>query len=113
MSFHCFYLSFELNTFGVMWKLVNKALMNLMVYFTFLAFKILTLWLSYVDVMLASYKLEISQTMSSWGKLSTLNFLLFELISWSFVYGYSRCEISWESCGIMEFVYVLEKPQDR
>jgi hypothetical protein len=55
-------------------KLVSKALTNLMTHFTFLAFKILTLWLSYVDVMLASYKLEISQTMSSWGKLSTLHF---------------------------------------
>jgi hypothetical protein len=64
-----------------MQKLVSKALMNLMAYFTFLAFKILTLWLSYVDVMLASCKLEITQTMPSWGKLSTLHFLLFELIS--------------------------------
>jgi hypothetical protein len=62
-------------------KLVSKALTNLMAYFTFLAFKILTLWLFYVDVMLASRKLEISQTMLSWGKLSTLHFLLFELIS--------------------------------
>jgi hypothetical protein len=59
-------------------------------------------------VMLASCKLEISPAMPSWGKLSTLHFL-FELLSWSFVYGYSRCEIIWESCGIMEFVYVLEK----
>jgi hypothetical protein len=46
--------------------------------------------------------------MPSWGKLSTLHFL-FELVSWSFIYGYSRCEISWESYKIMEFVYVLEK----
>jgi hypothetical protein len=45
--------------------------MNLTAHFTFLAFKILKLWLSYVNVMLASYKLEISQTMPSWGKLST------------------------------------------
>jgi hypothetical protein len=57
-----------------MWKLVSKALMNLTAHFNFLAFKILTLWLSYVDVMLASCKLEISQTMPSWGKLSTLHF---------------------------------------
>jgi hypothetical protein len=91
-----FYLSFKLNFFGVMWKLVSKALMNLTTHFTFIAFKILTLWLSYVDVMLASCKLVISPTMSSWGKLSTLHFLSFELISWSFVYGYSRCEISWD-----------------
>jgi hypothetical protein len=55
-------------------KLVSKALTNLMAHFTFLIFKILTLWLSYVDVMLASCKLEINQTMSSWGKLSTLHF---------------------------------------
>jgi hypothetical protein len=82
--------------FGVMWKLISKALTNLTAHFTFLAFKILTLWLSYVDVMLASCKLEISPTMPSWGKLSTLHFLSFELISWSFVYGYSRCEISWD-----------------
>jgi hypothetical protein len=59
-------------------------------------------------IMLASCKLETSQTMPSWGKLSTLRFL-FELISWSFIYGYSRCEINWESYEIMEFVYVLEK----
>jgi hypothetical protein len=55
-------------------KLVSKALTNLMAHFTFLAFKILTLWLFYVDIMLASCKLEISQTMPSWGKLSTLHF---------------------------------------
>jgi hypothetical protein len=61
-------------------KLVSKALMNLMAHFTFLAFKILTLWLSYVDFMLAICKLGISQTMPSWGKLSTLHFS-FELIS--------------------------------
>jgi hypothetical protein len=53
-----------------------------------------------------------SPAMPSWGKLSTLHFL-FELISWSFVYGYSRCKINWESCGIMEFLYVLEKCLDR
>jgi hypothetical protein len=57
-----------------MQKLVSKALTNLMAHFTFLAFKILTLWLSYVDVMLASCNLGISQTMPSWGKLSTLHF---------------------------------------
>jgi hypothetical protein len=55
-------------------KLVSKALTTLMSHFNFLAFKILTLWLAYVDVMLASCKLGISQTMSSWGKLSTLHF---------------------------------------
>jgi hypothetical protein len=54
--------------------IVNKALTNLMAHFTFLAFKILTLWLSYIDVMLASCKLEISQTMPSWENLSTLHF---------------------------------------
>jgi hypothetical protein len=65
-----------------MWKLVSKALTNLTAHFTFLAFLIiLTLWLSYVDVILASCKLEISPAMPSWGKLSTLNFLSFELIS--------------------------------
>jgi hypothetical protein len=26
-----------------------------------------------------------------------------------FVYGYSQCEMNWESCEIIEFVYVLEK----
>jgi hypothetical protein len=57
-----------------MQKIVRKALTNLMAHFTFLAFKILTLWLSYVDIMLAGCMLEISQTMSSWGKLSTLHF---------------------------------------
>jgi hypothetical protein len=41
-------------------KLVSKALTNQMAHFTILAFKILTLWLFYVDVMLASCKLEIS-----------------------------------------------------
>jgi hypothetical protein len=55
-------------------KLVSKALTNLMAHFTFHAFKILTLWLSYVDVMLASCKLGITKTMPSWGKLSTLHF---------------------------------------
>jgi hypothetical protein len=55
-------------------KLVSKALTNLMAHFTFLAFKILTLWLFYVDIMLASCKLEISQTMPLWGNLSTLHF---------------------------------------
>jgi hypothetical protein len=64
-----------------MQKLDSKALTNLVAHFTFLNFKILTFWLSYVDVMLASCKLGISQTMLSWGKLSTLHFLLFELIS--------------------------------
>jgi hypothetical protein len=53
---------------------VSKALTNLMAHFTFLAFKFLTMWLFYVDVILASCKLEISQTMPSWGKLSTLHF---------------------------------------
>jgi hypothetical protein len=58
-----------------MWKLVSKALTNLMAHFTFLAlifFDIVAL-LCWV-VMLASCKLEISQTMSSWGKLSTFHF---------------------------------------
>jgi hypothetical protein len=55
-------------------KLVSKALTNLMAHFTFPAFKILTLWLSYVDVMLASCQLGISHTMLSWEKLSTLHF---------------------------------------
>jgi hypothetical protein len=41
-------------------KLVSKALTNLIAHFTFLTFRILTLWLFYVDVMLASCKLEIS-----------------------------------------------------
>jgi hypothetical protein len=63
-------------------------------YFTFLAFKILTLLLSYVDVMIASCKLEISLAMPSWGKLSTLHFLSFELISLSFVYGYSLTRVN-------------------
>jgi hypothetical protein len=63
-----FYLSFELNSFWC------KVVMNLISHFTFLAFKILTLLLSYVDVMLASCKLGISQTMPSWGKLLTLHF---------------------------------------
>jgi hypothetical protein len=62
-------------------KLVSKAVTNLMAHFTFLAFKFLTLWLSYVDVMLASCKLEISPAIPSWDKLSTLHFLSFELIS--------------------------------
>jgi hypothetical protein len=75
----CFYLSFKLNSFGVMWKLVSKDPTNLMAHFTFLAFKILTLWLFYVDVMLASCKLEMSQTMPSWGKFSTLHF---SYLSW-------------------------------
>jgi hypothetical protein len=57
-----------------MQKLVSKALTNLMAHFTFLAFKILTLWLFYVDVILAICKLGISQTMPPWGKLSTLHF---------------------------------------
>jgi hypothetical protein len=57
-----------------MQELVSKALTNLMAHFTFLAFKILTLWLFYIDIMLASYKLKISQTMPSWGKISTLHF---------------------------------------
>jgi hypothetical protein len=45
-----------------------------MAHFTFLALIFLTLWLFYVDVMLASCKLEISQTMPLWGKLSILHF---------------------------------------
>jgi hypothetical protein len=104
-----FYLSFKLNSFGVMRKLVSKAPTNLMAHFTFLVLKffIIVDLLCWV-VMLATCKLEISPGMPSWGKLSTLHFL-FELISWSFVYGNLRCEISWESCGIMEFVYMLEK----
>jgi hypothetical protein len=57
-----------------MQKLVSKALTNLMAHFTFLAFKILILWLFYVDIILASRKLEISQTKLSWGKLSILHF---------------------------------------
>jgi hypothetical protein len=32
-------------------KLVSKALMNLMAHFTFLVLKILTLWLSYVELL--------------------------------------------------------------
>jgi hypothetical protein len=35
------------------------------------------LWLSYVDVMLASCKLEVSSAMPSWGTLSTLHLLSF------------------------------------
>jgi hypothetical protein len=61
-----------------MQKLVSKALTNLMAYFTFLAFKILTLWLFYVDVMLRSCKLGISQTMPSWGKLSMMHLLFMD-----------------------------------
>jgi hypothetical protein len=34
-----------------MQKLVSKALTNLMTHFTFLAFKILTVWLSYVELL--------------------------------------------------------------
>jgi hypothetical protein len=56
-----------------MQKLVSKALTNLMAHFTFLVLIILTLWLFYIDVMLASCKLKISQTMPSGGKLSTLH----------------------------------------
>jgi hypothetical protein len=59
--------------------------------------------------MLASCKLETSPSMLSWGKLSTLHFILFELISLSFVYGCSRCEINWNLVEFMEFVYVSEK----
>jgi hypothetical protein len=62
-------------------KLLSKALTNLMAHFNFLIFKILTLWLSYVDVMFASCKMEISPAMLSWDKISILHFLLFELIS--------------------------------
>jgi hypothetical protein len=47
----CFYLSFKLNSFGVMRKLVSKALTNLMAHFIFLILKNLTLWLSYVDLL--------------------------------------------------------------
>jgi hypothetical protein len=47
----CFYLSFKLNSFGVMRKLVSKALTNLMAHFTFLVLKNLTLWLSYVELL--------------------------------------------------------------
>jgi hypothetical protein len=46
-----FYLSFKLNSFGVIRKLVSKVLTNLMTHFTFLAFKNLTLWLSYVELL--------------------------------------------------------------
>jgi hypothetical protein len=41
-------------------KLVSKALMNLIAHFTFLAFKNLTLWLSYVELLclqVVTYKL--------------------------------------------------------
>jgi hypothetical protein len=47
----CFYLSFKLNSFGVIQKLVSKALTNLIAHFTFLAFKNLTLWLSYIELL--------------------------------------------------------------
>jgi hypothetical protein len=92
-----------------MWKLVSKALMNLMTRFTLLTFKILTLWLSYVDVMLASCKLEVSPTMPSWGKLSTLHF---SLILVDIVIFCLWIIVMWNklrSCELMEFVYVLEK----
>jgi hypothetical protein len=92
-----------------MQKLVSKALTNLMAHFTFLTFKNLTLWLYHVELLclqVVSWKL--AKPCCHGGKLSTLHFL-FELISLSFVYGYSRCEKSWESCGIMEFLYVLKK----
>jgi hypothetical protein len=60
-----------------------------MAHFTFLAFKNLTLWLFYVDVMLASCKLKISQTMPSWGKLSTLHFLFVWMFALSLGIGHS------------------------
>jgi hypothetical protein len=41
----------QIELFGVMRKLVSKALTNLMAHFTFLAFKILTLWFSYVELL--------------------------------------------------------------
>jgi hypothetical protein len=57
----CFYLSFKLNSFGFMWKLVSKALTNLMAHFIFLILKNLTLWLSYVELLclqVVSWKLD-------------------------------------------------------
>ena len=47
----CFYLSFKLNSFGAMQKLVSKALTSLMAHFIFLVLKNLTLWLSYVELL--------------------------------------------------------------
>jgi hypothetical protein len=42
-------------------KLVSKALTNLMAHFTFLTFKILTLWLSYADVILQVVSWELAK----------------------------------------------------
>jgi hypothetical protein len=60
-------------------KLISKALTNLMAHFTFLVFNNFDIMVFYVDVMLASCKLEISQTMPLWGKLSILHF---SYLSW-------------------------------
>ena len=62
-------------------KLVSKALTNLMAHFNFLVLKFDIVALLCRVVMLESCKLEISPAMPSWGKLSTLHYLSFELIS--------------------------------
>jgi hypothetical protein len=77
-------------------KLVSKALTNLMAHFNFLVLKILTLWLSYVELLylqVVSWKL--AQPSRHGASFQHCTFF--------------HLRISWEFCGIMEFLYVLGK----
>ena len=106
----CFLLYTLSNQKCFMWKIVSKALTNLMAHFIFLLIRSLNHCDYLMMYMPANYELRVSKTMFTWGTLSTPHFVFhFKLISCSFVLG---CLPVWNKLEIyesMEFVYVLEK----
>ena len=80
-----------------MWKLVSKALTNLMAHFIFLLIRILNHCDYLMIYMPANYELRVSTSMFTWGTLSTPCFFL--ILSWYHVLLFLdafRCEISWK-----------------
>ena len=107
----CFLIYLLSNQKCFMWKIVSKALTNLMAHFIFLAHKKSEpFWLSY-DVYAGRLWVESWQNHLSWGTFSTPPCVsYFKLIScYTFVFG---CLPVWNELvnyESMEFVYVLEK----
>ena len=89
-----------------MWKIVSKALKNLMAPFIFLLIRSLNHCDYLMMYMPANYELKVSTTMFTWGTTFVSHF---KLISCSFVFGCLSVWNKLETCKSMEFVYVLEK----
>ena len=80
-----------------MWKLVSKALTNLIAHFIFLLIRSLNHCDYLMRYMPVNYELRVSTTMFTWGTLSTPH--LFLILSWYHVLLFLdafRCEISWK-----------------